>query len=275
MGIPLCVIFCFSLAAFNICSLFLIFVNLSNMCLGVFCLGFILFGTLWVSWAWVTISLPILGKFSTIISSSIFSWSFFLSSSFSGTPMIQMLGHLTLSQRSLRLSSFLLILFLFSSLLSLFTPFYILPHVSYLLSLLFCLFPLECFWSHYCIIHYWLTLFFISSRSLLNIFCIFSILVSRLFIYNSILFLRFWIIFTIIIRNSFSGRFPISSSFIWFGGHLSCSFTWWVFLCLFILFILLSLGWSFCCLAVYGVLFIVEVPRCGWGCTGGLSRFLG
>ena len=90
MGIPLCVICCFSLAAFNIYSLCLIFVNLINMCLVVFHLGFILFGTLWVSWTWVIISFPILGKFSTIISSNIFSWSFFLSSS-SGTPMIRML----------------------------------------------------------------------------------------------------------------------------------------------------------------------------------------
>ena len=87
IGIPLCVI---SLAAFNICSLCLIFVNLINMCLGVFHLGFILLGTLWVSWTWVIISFPILGKFSTIISSSIFSWSFFLSSS-SRTPIIRML----------------------------------------------------------------------------------------------------------------------------------------------------------------------------------------
>ena len=47
MGIPLCGICCFSLAAFNICSLCLIFVNLINMCLGVFRLGLILFGTLW------------------------------------------------------------------------------------------------------------------------------------------------------------------------------------------------------------------------------------
>ena len=46
MGIPLCVICCFSLAAFNICSLCLVFVNLINICLGVFHLGFILFGTL-------------------------------------------------------------------------------------------------------------------------------------------------------------------------------------------------------------------------------------
>ena len=100
-----------SFVAFNIFSLCLIFVNLINMCLGVFRFGFIPF-TLWVSLTSVTISFPILGKFSTIIA-SIFSWSFFLSSS-SGTPMIRMLGHLTLSQRSLRLSSFLLILFSFS-----------------------------------------------------------------------------------------------------------------------------------------------------------------
>src|SRR5574337_1150675 len=88
MGILLCVICCFSLAAFNICSLCLIFVNLINMCLGVFHLGFILFGTLWVSWTWVIISFPILGKFSNVVTFNI-SW------------------------RSLRLSSFLLIRFSF------------------------------------------------------------------------------------------------------------------------------------------------------------------
>ena len=137
MGILLCVICCFSLAAFNICSLCLIFVNLINMCLGVFCLGFILFGTLWVCWIWVIISFPILGKFSNIISSSIFSWAFFLSSS-SETPMIRMLERLTLSQRSLKFSSFFLILFLFFSCqFHLFLQFYLLPHLSYLLLPLF------------------------------------------------------------------------------------------------------------------------------------------
>ena len=157
----MCVICCFSLAAFNICSLCLIFVNLINMCLGVFHLGFILLGTLWVSWTWVIISFPILGKFSTIISSSVFSWSFFLSSS-SRIPMIRMLGHLTLSQRSLRLSSFLLILCsFFSSLFHLVLPFDLLPHSSYLLPPLFyCWFPPECFFNLiYCLIDYILTLF--------------------------------------------------------------------------------------------------------------------
>ena len=144
MGIPLCVICCFSLAAFNIYSLCLTFVNLISMCLGVFCLGFILFGTLWVSWTWVIISFPILGKFSTIISLSIFPWSFFLSSS-SRTPMIQMLGRLTLSQRSLRWSSFLLICVSFSSLIHLFLPFYLLFHQFCLLPPLFYyLLPPEC-----------------------------------------------------------------------------------------------------------------------------------
>ena len=125
MGTPLCVIDCISLAAFNICPLCFIFVNLINVCLGVFCLGFVVFGTLWISWTWVIISFPILRKFSIIISSHIFSWTFFLCSS-SGTPMIQMSGHLTLSQRSLRLPSFLFILF--SSLLHLFLTFYLLIH---------------------------------------------------------------------------------------------------------------------------------------------------
>ena len=83
------------------------------MCLGAFLFGFILYGILWVSWTWVVISFPILGNFSTLISSNIFSYSFSLHF---GTPIIQMLVHLILSQRSLRLSSILFIFF-FSSIL--------------------------------------------------------------------------------------------------------------------------------------------------------------
>ena len=50
VGIPLYVICCFSLAAFNIFSLYLIFYSSINMCLGVFLLGFTLHGTPCVSW---------------------------------------------------------------------------------------------------------------------------------------------------------------------------------------------------------------------------------
>ena len=143
MGISLCHICCFSFADFNICSLCLIFISLINMCLGVFHLEFILYGTLWVSWTWAAISFPILGKFSAIISSSIFSCPFFLSSS-SGITMIQMLGCLTLSQG---VSEIVLILFiLFPSLLHLFPPFYLPPHLSCLLPQLFyCWLLPECF----------------------------------------------------------------------------------------------------------------------------------
>ena len=60
MGVSLAVICCFSVVAFNILSLFLIFVSLITMCLSVFLLGFILPGTHCASWTWLTISFPIL-----------------------------------------------------------------------------------------------------------------------------------------------------------------------------------------------------------------------
>ena len=71
MGIPLYVICCFSLAVFNIFSLYLIFYSLINICFGVFLFGFILYGTLCTSWTWLTISIPMLGNFSSIISANI------------------------------------------------------------------------------------------------------------------------------------------------------------------------------------------------------------
>ena len=73
-------------------------------------------------------------------------------------------------------------------------------------------------------------MFFSSSRSLLNVSCIFSIP-----------FLRSWIIFIIITVNSFSDSLPISSSFIWSCGILPCSYVCSIFLCYFILSNLLCL----------------------------------
>ena len=51
--------------------------------------------------------------------------------------------------------------------------------------------------------------------------------------------------FSIIIVNSFSGRLPISSSFVWSGEFLPCSFICCVFLCFLILLNLLCLGSPF------------------------------
>ena len=105
---------------------------------------------------------PILGNFSTIISSSIFLWSFFLPSS-SGTPMLQMLGHLILSWRSLRFSSFLLIRFYFSSSDSFIST--ILSSTWLILcsaSVILVLVASRVFFDLiYCFIHYILTLFYL------------------------------------------------------------------------------------------------------------------
>ena len=68
----------------------------------------------WVYPAWDSFcfldlgTFPILGNFSAIISSNIFSGPFYLSS---GTPIMRMLVHLMLSQRSPRLSPFIFICF--------------------------------------------------------------------------------------------------------------------------------------------------------------------
>ena len=140
MGFPLYVACCFSLAAFNILSLCLVFVSLISICLGVFLLGFILYGTLCACWTWLTISFSMLGKFTTIISLKIFSYPFFFSSS-SGTPIIWMLVHLIWSQRSLRLCQLFLFFLLYSALQKLFLPFYLPTHWFILLSDILLLIP--------------------------------------------------------------------------------------------------------------------------------------
>ena len=190
------------------------------MCLGVFLLGFIWYGTLCAFWPWVTISFPILGTFLTIISLNILSDPFFFSSS-SGTPIIWMLLCLMLSQRSLTvLSSFQSVFFI------LLLGSYFKHSVCQLTYSFFCfsysaIASFKCIYHFsYCVVH--LCLFFSSSRSLLNISFIFSMNAS-------ILFQRFWIIFTIITLNSFSGRLPISSSFIWSCIFLPCSFIFNIF----------------------------------------------
>ena len=222
MGIPLCVICCFSLAAFNICSLCLIFVNVINMCLG---------DSPWVYPIWDFLGFLNLGgyflphyreafnyyllKYVLMPFHFVFFWNSYVSN----------VGAFNIVPEVSEIVLFLLIRFSFSSPFHLFLPFCLPPpypifclHYSTVGSLQ------SVFYLIFCIIHYILTLFYFF-QVLVKPFYIFSILVCRLFICDSILISRFWIIFTIIIQNSLSGRFPISSSFVWFGGHFSCSFT--------------------------------------------------
>ena len=79
------VIFPLLLLMFYLLSL--IFVSLITLCFDVFLLGFILPGTLCASWIWLIISFPMLGTFSALISSYIFSGPFSLSS-LSGTSIM-------------------------------------------------------------------------------------------------------------------------------------------------------------------------------------------
>ena len=194
MGVPFYVICYFILllfVAFNTLFLSLIFVSLITLCLGVFLLWFILPGTLWASWTWLTISFPMSGKFSAIILSNIFLGPFSLSSP-SGTPKMQILVCLTLFQRSHRLCSFFFSFHSFFYILFCSSDFHLCPqgHLT-LLPVILLLIPSNILFISVC-----------SSRSLVNIYCIFSIL-----------FLRSWIIFVIIILNSFSESLLISTSF--------------------------------------------------------------
>ena len=104
--------------------------------------------------------------------------------------------------------------------------------------------PFSWFW---CIKDFFCTL----QESVSPVLCKFcnqtSIHTSDLFICTSVLFLaffffsQFWLMFTLITLNFFSGRLPISLSFIWSYGFLQCSFICCMFLCLFLSFNLLCL----------------------------------
>ena len=108
-GVPLEVTRFFSSAAFKILLLPLIFEFYYNVSWeGSFKL--ILFGDLWVSWTWVSISLPSFGMFLAIISLNKLSAPFSLSACL-GTLVIHKLVLRIVSYRSHRLSSTLFILF--------------------------------------------------------------------------------------------------------------------------------------------------------------------
>lgn len=155
------------------------------------------------SWTLVSISLLMLMKFSVIISPS-FSGNFCLP--LLGPQLIWMFSEQCCPRRS-SISSvlFSFILFLYSVLWQWFPPFYLLAYLFILLPKLLLGNRFLLAYFHFHLLHCFLSVCFKSFSSLLNISCLF-------FICASILFLRFWVIFTIITVHSFF-KLTISSSF--------------------------------------------------------------
>jgi len=170
-----------------------------------------------------------IGDVSAIISSNIFS-GLFSPPCPSGTLIMWMLVCLMLSQRSLRQSSFLFILFF--CILFCGSDFH--HSVLQIIYLFFCL-NYSAIDSFKCIIDLCFV-FFSSSRSLVNI--------SHIIFIN---FLRSWIIFTIIILNYSSWKLCISTSFNCFSGILSCLFIWDISFWFFIVINFLYYGFYFSC----------------------------
>ena len=136
------------------------------------------------------------------------------------TLKMRMLVHLVLSQRSLRLSSFLFILS------SIFCSVTVISNFLSSRSFICASASVILLWIPSSVLVIYVCLFFIYYRSLVKISCIFLIFVS-------IIFPRFWVIFTVIILNYFSGRLPMSTSFSCFSGVLSYPLIWDITFCFF------------------------------------------
>ena len=143
----------FSLAAFKILSLPLTFGILIMMCLEVGLFASMLFGTLCASWTCMSISFIKLGKISFIIFSSRFpiSCSFCCSS---GTPMMQMLDLLKLSQGLLILSSYFGFFFLLVLIGCFLLPYFPNHRFDSQFHSLYCCFPVN-FYFNYWILRFW------------------------------------------------------------------------------------------------------------------------
>ena len=127
MRIPLCAICCFSLAAFNICSLSFIFANLVKICLEVFCPGFY---PLWDFLSFLDLGDYFLPHFREVFNYyllkyflMIFLYVFFFWDSYNSNVGA---FHIVLEVSEIVLISFSS--FFFFPLFHLFLPFYLLPH---------------------------------------------------------------------------------------------------------------------------------------------------
>ena len=136
MSVPLYVICCFSLVAFNILSLSVTFASLITICLSVFLLVFFLPGTLCF--------LDLFDYFFSHVKEvfSIYPFQYFLGfflSLFSlWDPYTVNVVLLNVAPELFRVSSFLSFCFLYSVLQQWFLPFHFISHLSVLLLQLFC-----------------------------------------------------------------------------------------------------------------------------------------
>jgi len=191
------------------------------VCLTLFLLGLILYGNLCISWTWVIIYFTMLENylffsfflsffffFFTIISLNIlsdpFSFLFFIWDPYDlNVDVFNVVPEVS----EIVVTSFYSF-FLSSASQQLFLPIYFqLTYPFFGLSYSTTDSFLSLFHFSYCVVHH--SLFFSSSRFLLNISSIISI-------HDSILLPRSWAIFIIITLNSFSDRLPISFLFIWY-----------------------------------------------------------
>ena len=131
MGIPLCVICCLSLAAFNICPLCLIFINLINISWGVSPWVY----PVWDSLGFLDLDCYFLPHFREVFNYYLkyflmaFLFVFFFWDSYDSNVRAFNIVPEVSEVVLISFNSF----FLFSSLLHLFPPFYLPPHLSYLL----------------------------------------------------------------------------------------------------------------------------------------------
>ena len=178
-------------------------------------------GAVWYSLCFLDLGDSFLSLVRGVFSCHLFSGPFSLFS-FWDPYNAKLLG-LTLSQRFLKLSSFLFCLFFFilfhgSDFQYSFSSLIHSP-ASFILMLI----PSSLFFISVIVFFNYLWLFFIFSNYLLKTYCNFLR-------YAWILFPGSWIIFMIITLNSLLGRLPISMS-LSFYGVLSCSFIWNIILC--------------------------------------------
>jgi len=215
-------------------------------CFGMFLLQFTLHGAFCTSWTWVTVSFPLLGEFSAVLSSNIFSGPsktpdangsvFNVVPEVPDTVIISFFSCFLFHGSDFQYSIFQLI-YLFFCL------------IYYATDSFSCVFYFRC-----CVVH----LCFLDLLAFLNISCIFLVCASIIFwdVGSSLLSLL-WILFQL--------ECLYSISLSCFSLVLSCSFVWDILSCHLILSAFMSLLFPFHHLQGYSYYCFCYLPTGGWG----------